>query len=1791
MAAHRNASSPRGRSGGRSGGSGYDYQDLYVALHLAELLMEIGRDPLREVLWEKKALDTGDATGVEPVHVDDLVLLHNNGVRVYVQLKEHSPRGGWTIRHVIDEGIAGQFFRQWSARPEDERSRTVLRLASGGNVAPLRDVVDVAQRSRTARELRSAEASVATAGDIAVLAKALRLGVDDVDLLAFLQTIDTRPLPDASGLAALIAATLTGFGANAPALVDRLVRLVAESKHAGRGARSSYTRNALIERLTADGMPADDLVSAGVLSAAPLLTPIAWSNHRAAVVEQFERFRLYGLDVATPVYADLAKLFVPPHVVASFRDGNGHMHPEIEMERRMRRREPRFYPRDEREFFHDHHHLGGSMPLSELFANTRRFGFVAGPGTGKTTTLRWLALVSAMGDDEGPGLRTEAGLPPTPLIPLYVSFRQFARRVRGRDLDGVSGRVGLVADFLAVQLESGLLGTPPSRDRALQAAEGLLKSEDTLLLFDGLDEVTDGSMRETLFAAVTDLVQKYEQPRVVIATRPSGIRALRMSTKLPFYELLPLDERQRTTFARRWYAAVRTDGGTLLDPQTADARGASLAEAAESLSDLTANPLLLSILALIHFNRGGGVPVDRATLYDHATSAMLGHWDRDAAGRDLGDDAIPRNWSDVLRLTPDEIRTVMEDIGWRLHVGKQTEVGAAALAEMLADAIGIVSPSGAYAPQERASVMLQLLGERSGLVLEREPHVFAFAHLSFRDYLGARFRVRVDRGDLQPLTDLATDDAHDELLRFAIGVLRLRPDGPQKTRAFLMKIGAIAPMLAASSLLEAPDVELPPATIEALAHGLWRDAERGGANRAITWQALRAVLARATDPDTLLLSLLARCTPSRHGPSELPVRALLARPARPLAPALAWVLTRVAALPIPDHGRMERERGPHDWRVPTQLRAVAGLLLVESGAELTEHVEALAGFLGDRFPGMGGDSRGTPEDRARRMLLAGLAHDTTRKSVQARLRGLAMAEHAEVDQREIVRILVEARVPATAPTVAVLMEGLSRAWEREDAAALLTTWMADDASAATVTRVLERALANDAEAVRRIVSRLLGRVTLPISAANDRSDGEREEEVRLQSIVTLLTDPATADETRATLDEELWDDDASVAWQSAQALAAADRLETPGLAQAFVRVGFASDRRQDIAAEMLRKMLADPRSTRATRAALREGAKHSTGRVAGASALLFIETSGALDAAHVTRHIEAALRDESTFHRALPHIEMLLAGETLDATIGLLVRHIEGNKPDVTIASEVALILAAHGERAHPSVIRALVSYGCARSETCAASLTILRTLLDDRESTSETRRVLVKALESDARDVAWNAARLLCERGSFTAPRLPEVLTAGLAYGGSLEREAARVWIAEILARPRLAKEMRQALERAMSRAIHASQHNRNYELGWEAARCLVAARAYEADYLAETLITAGFGERQRHAEAFTFLATVAAAKAELAADIEEHLLKELQESEDKDVRWGTACAMLDLFLEAVREVASASMWRTERDPHIHDGNEDEKVKAARATLAGLLRALLNEEKESVAARQRLDTLLAWDLAPAIRDGFAFLLPRRGDDDDRTTAFLAAEYVLARDGYSMKAIASALVEGGLRDDDLRPRAMAALDALWSDPITEGIAADALGAALWSADAVVGAASTAYLASRGDTRSPGVIRGFVRAITGRQRRGWNPEIHVETRLRDSETRSSTLGALSAVVFDDGDELPYAAARLLVMSGGAPTPRVLDVLDQAAENGNVLGPLALLSLTGRVDAVRATAGSRRTALLAVIGELA
>ena len=104
--------------------------------------------------------------------------------------------------------------------------------------------------------------------------------------------------------------------------------------------------------------------------------------------------------------------------------------------------------------------------------------------------------------------------------------------------------------------------------------------------------------------------------------------------------------------------------------------------------------------------------------------------------------------------------------------------------------------------------------------------------------------------------------------------------------------------------------------------------------------------------------------------------------------------------------------------------------------------------------------------------------------------------------------------------------------------------------------------------------------------------------------------------------------------------------------------------------------------------------------------------------------------------------------------------------------------------------------------------------------------------------------------------------------------------------------------------------------------------------------------------------------------------------------------------------------------------------------------------------------TLVPAVTVPSARAAAARCAGRVSFSSSRSThpgaAFRAAERLLTVDDYATKEIAAALIDGGLRNDEFRELAAAALDGLCADPAVEGVVLDALGAALWSSDAMLG---------------------------------------------------------------------------------------------------------------------------------------
>lgn len=1761
---------PRGRSGGRAGGAGYDFQDIYIALQLAKLLVG-DRDRPVEVLWEKKALDWG--SGAQALHVDDVIINGGNGKKVYIQVKETAPSREWSIAELLRSGVLTQFWKEWSAKSTTDRDATVVRLASGGSVMPLTLLVDVARRARTPSELLSDEGSAEVETDIRAISKALSVDPTDPALLKFIKSIEAEQLPSANELEGWILKCLVAAGENALDLSNRLVRLVSQSKHAGALARSSYTRETLLKALHEDGISDNTLIAIGAIRAKPLTDKALWDEYRASVVENFRSFRVYGLQVERAVYADLAALFVPLRLgpLSTGRSTSKRESDERRIERSLSKMILAESDADER----SERDREEETDLATVLAEKRRIAIVGGPGTGKTTTLRWLAIISALPGVEGRETRSKFGLPPEPLVPVYVRFRQFSERFQQRGLHGVEGRVGLVADFLAAQFEGGLLGTAPTRTEGLQMSQEILESERSLLLFDGLDEVADEAIRVRLFEAVADLIQRYKAPRVVVTSRPYAFRADRSPLDLALFEPLPLDRTGRQIFAGQWYRSVRSHLGTAISETQAETLANDLAKTAEALSDLAEIPLLLSILALVHFNRQG-LPVERATLYDYATLAMLGHWERDPAGRDLGEDAIPPDWSRKLQLNETGIRRVVECLAYEVQCkegGGEFERSQA----ISALAAGFVSSSlrSEYPEAERAELLLRLLVDRSGLVQERDPDIFAFAHLSFQEYLAARWFVGRGEAGLRELAVLAKDERHGEVVRLAVAILASdqRTEADERARGFIMEVATRNAVIAAACLIEVPRLQLEPTVAESLARAVWIECSnmfRRHYHPRVTSRLIWTLLAQTGNADRLLLEFLSDSGEDGfHGKRMMEFESglflLRSRPPGPMSRELQWVLTRLA-----------QTRQDDDF--PERSNTLADLLLVEAGAvQAADRLQSLIQLLGEsRWSRRSGSRAGdAPEDRAEHLLADLLAQESTRDTTVAALRKALGDDTREEAQWRIARLLIGNGESISRPIAEALVRGLGSQLLYDEACVTLEALAKNTSTHQMLLEVLFSGLRSDDKDVRTGCYKVLQNIkaTIPTTA---RYGGETaSEQDRIIHLCSLLNHPDTTADTLTALADELWDEDRDTAWIAVRALVESNHTDIPGVPQALVRAGLHSETSRAIASQMIRVARQDSNLQLAIRAALLDGLQSESEHVACASAILLLEMGDAVGEGRIGRVIKACLRDPSQLSEALPYLKRLVEDESTRSIILKLAGEYFGSKPDMQVASSLSRMLAEAGSYQTPNLALGLVVGGLSDLSTHKETISFLRQMLSDVKLGTETRRALVEGLSSKDSRIAWGAARCLLESGSRSDPELPGTLIrVGLKDAG--RRDEARAWLLELHSHPGTRKKVRIAFEEAPLGSLRfAGQHTKDYALAWEVALCLLAADAVDTDNFIDALVFGGLARRDRHDQAIPIIKKFLSDPS-MEKDLDDAVLKALSSSES-DIAWGAARVIL--------ETGRSQLGKLHENPDEAGDNSEHgraplELKEGTEREISLLRTLLREAgKEGLASEAKRNFAQRAHISRGSRNALVKLL----DEKDNLMAYTAACWLFSMGHIDHPGVPLAIVNGGLGDRELSAEASKLLDEMRSDVALAPAVKDALNRALWGTNAPAAWGAAVYLMDRAEMDNPGVARGIVFGGLGHHPRE-DAERRLGILLADRRCHNAAMDALGAGLFGEYRGERFHVASRLVREGVELNHRIVVELAEAARYWPA-APLSLLALSGRASEARDIA--KRLNLLAFV----
>jgi energy-coupling factor transporter ATP-binding protein EcfA2 len=355
----------------------------------------------------------------------------------------------------------------------------------------------------------------------------------------------------------------------------------------------------------------------------------------------------------------------------------------------------------------------GSVWASFQGPEGRALAIMGAPGGGKTTLLKHLTLVLAR--------NRRAGWPvgaPRHKTPILLFLREHGAAIAADPAVSLPVLVRRSASFARA-------AEPP------RWFDQQLETGRCVVLLDGLDEVAREEDRRTILDWVERQIAAYPGCRFALTSRPYGddARPLSPGTTL---RIRPLSPERAGRLLQHWYSATGCRTAHRGDGVRPTAGGPEdlldIVQAGQGPSELTASPLLLTMIANVHVHRGT-FPASRTGLYGEFCRVLLGRRsDLVGTGQEL---------------TLAQKKGVLGFLASHLMEYGVRDISATDAADVIAPVLAGVRPQ--MDPQD----FLTSVEQACGLLLERENGLYCFAHQSLQEYLAASYLA--DSGRPEPL--------------------------------------------------------------------------------------------------------------------------------------------------------------------------------------------------------------------------------------------------------------------------------------------------------------------------------------------------------------------------------------------------------------------------------------------------------------------------------------------------------------------------------------------------------------------------------------------------------------------------------------------------------------------------------------------------------------------------------------------------------------------------------------------------------------------------------------------------------------------------------------------------------------------------------------------------------------------------------------------------------------------------------------------------------------------------------
>ncbi|MCP5086183.1 MAG: hypothetical protein GY952_05190, partial [Rhodobacteraceae bacterium] len=359
------------------------------------------------------------------------------------------------------------------------------------------------------------------------------------------------------------------------------------------------------------------------------------------------------------------------------------------------------------------------------------------PGGGKSTFVNHLThcLVAHQLTPDGTWLAQLNDWPADQanILPVVVILRDFAAALPA-DLPNKTTPNDLW-HFITNQLKQQNLAF------ATEALRDRLENGRVLLLLDGLDEVTSTAIRIFVRDAVVAFLKRYPRNRCLVTCRILSYQKpesdddpdLRLPSDFEIAEIAPFDEAKIDRFIDAWYTELVQVGTVRAQDQEGVVQRLKTAVRRSDLWRLASNPLLLTVMALVHTHQGR-LPDARALLYENSINMLLWRWEEVKAGGKKETPPLRQLLLDAGR-TEMDLKRLLWRLAYEAHQQTPADAGEEAVAAITESRLmrgleGLKRGDWNWAHKLVAAMKL-----RAGLLLERSPGLFTFPHRTFQEYL------------------------------------------------------------------------------------------------------------------------------------------------------------------------------------------------------------------------------------------------------------------------------------------------------------------------------------------------------------------------------------------------------------------------------------------------------------------------------------------------------------------------------------------------------------------------------------------------------------------------------------------------------------------------------------------------------------------------------------------------------------------------------------------------------------------------------------------------------------------------------------------------------------------------------------------------------------------------------------------------------------------------------------------------------------------------------------------------